>query len=238
MDAFGPDFPVFGGSAGDGFYFKKTHQFLGRKAYTDAIPLLLIDGDILFSHEISSGWLPIGSRHTITSKNNVVHRIGDLSALDFYRHFLGTSSSYTQFPLAVFETTSGSPSERFYLRDPYEGNQQDGSLSFFGTFPDECLVQLTETGRSDLLQASADATRTALDDYPGVTPDVVLVFSCATRRQILGSKTNEEFECLTNLPEDIPFFGFCSYGELSPWNLQKTLHFQNDSYLILALGTR
>ena len=89
QNIFATGFPVFGGTAGDQFVFNKTYQFFGREVYSDALPLLLIDGEFHYSWGNLSGWLPIGQRYEIVSTSNVVWRIGDKTALDFYRHFLG-----------------------------------------------------------------------------------------------------------------------------------------------------
>ncbi len=236
---FGKGYAVFGGNSGDQFQFKQTYQFFGREVFTDALPILLIDGEILLSSSLRSGWIPIGKRYEITSKANVVQRIGDKTALEFYQYYLGESSNqYTQFPLAVFEKIDGKVSEKFYLRDPFLANQQNGSVPFFGAFPEECLIQLTEIGRDDLLEAAAEASLQAVKGYPGTSPDLILIFSCATRRQILGSKAGEECHTIRAVRPAVPFFGFYTYGELGPCSLNTNTHFHNDSYLVIALGTK
>ncbi len=233
--AFGEDFPLFGGTAGDHYTFKGTLQFFGREVLSDALPVLTIGGDMLFSSAIRSGWATIGERHPVTSAEaNVVRTIGERTALEFYKHYLGpVASELTQFPLAVFEPDL----ERFYLRDPIEFDEQSGAVTFVGTFPDNCEVMLSEAGRVDILAAADQASQEALDAYPGQSPDLALIFSCASRRQILGLQTGEERRTLAaNGPESMHCFGFYTYGEIGPFRQGGPTRYHNDTFVALVLG--
>lgn len=233
--AFGDAFPIFGGTAGDHYTFKGTLQFFGTEVFTDALPVLTIGGDVLFSSGIRSGWRTVGERHAVTScEGNVVHAVGDRSAVEFYRRYLGPSAhELPQFPLAVFEPDS----DRYYLRDPLYFNDEDGSVTFVGTFPHGCEVMLAEAGRDEILEASAAASRKALADYPGASPELALVFSCASRRQILGLQTPKESRVLREEgPQGMACFGFYTYGEIGPLRPNWATRYHNDTYVVLALG--
>ncbi|MEB3210863.1 MAG: FIST N-terminal domain-containing protein, partial [Leptolyngbyaceae bacterium] len=94
---------VFGGLTADQGRFKQTHQFFQDQVYSDAIPILLFSGPVLFSHGIASGWAPIGKRGRITRVvNNIVYEIDGAPALDFYKYYLGPLPPSPEYPLAVF----------------------------------------------------------------------------------------------------------------------------------------
>lgn len=234
---FGPRTPVFGGTAGDHYRLKQTWQFHGARVFTDAIPILLISGPLLHSSHICSGWRPLGQKLTITrSKGNVVHEINDMPAVELFRHYLGDNTKeYIQFPLAVFEPGS----QAFSLRDPLYFNEDDGSIQFIGHLPVGSEVQLAEAGREDILQAAASASRQALESYPGQAPSLALIFSCASRRQILGTLSKEECRHLKdNAPAGMGVFGFYTYGEIGPLIRGGATIYHNDTYVVLVLGDR
>ncbi len=69
-------------------------------------------GPIDFVFNIGSGWEPFTSlRPIIKAEKNTIFKIGEQSALDFYKHYLGTEPTLAH-PLAVFEEGQN----RFYLR--------------------------------------------------------------------------------------------------------------------------
>ncbi|NJL67776.1 MAG: hypothetical protein HC894_15380 [Microcoleus sp. SM1_3_4] len=62
QQALGKKVPIFGGLTADRWQFKQTYQFYKTEVCSDAIPLLLISGSVLFSHGIVyAGWHPIGN---------------------------------------------------------------------------------------------------------------------------------------------------------------------------------
>lgn len=234
--AFGGTFPVFGGSAGDHYRFAGCYQFHGNKVYRDAAPVLLISGPLCLASAIRPGPVPIGSHFPLgRHHNNIVHEIDGKRALDFYREHLGEyRSEFSEFPLAVYEGNN----EEFFLRDPFSANEEDGSLTFIGTFPDTCTVRLTLVSRDDVLEAARNATQSVLQELSPIEPELVLIFPCTWIRHILGSRANETFTPLRRLNDTIPFFGFYCYGEIAPTRIARPSRFHNDTYVIVALSSR
>ena len=212
-EAFGDDFPVFGGTAGDHYLLTATYQFFGDKVYRDSAPLLLIGGDAHIASSVQVGPVPTGLHYTIGRfENNIVFEIDGKSALDFYLEHLGDhQEQVTQFPLAVYENEG----EDFYLRDPLMHNKEDGSISFVGNFPASCTVRLTIVSRNDVLTSAERANR-SLQLIEGKPPELLFLFPCTSQRHVLGSKTNEKFRFLQESMADVPFFGFYCYGEIAP----------------------
>ncbi len=194
----------------------RTRQFFGDRVYEDALCLLLIGGPVRQLFIVCNSWEPVGTREQVLlTDGREVLQIGDLGALEFYRHYLGPHSSPAlEFPLAVFESENGG----FYIRSPMDYNAATGGVSFPTPIPVGAAVQLTEATRKRLIQdldlqlegLAAHARRLA-------PPDAAIVFSCATRKQILGTWTAREIDLLRrHLPPSLPILGFYSYGEISP----------------------
>lgn len=234
--ALGENFPIFGGLAADQSRYQKTYQFFQTEVLSDAVPILLFSGNVLFSSGIASGWLPIGKTSKVTKVDkNIVYEIDHQPALNFYHHYLGSLPPSMEYPLAVFTEDETS----FYLRAPIAYNQEIGSVTFFADIPEQAIIQISEASNQDILAASKASFMNALENYPGVEPAGVLFFSCVARRQLLGTKTQEEYQNTKNsLNIALPACGFYSNGEIAPIKSTKQTQFHNETFVTLILGTR
>ena len=233
--ALGGKVPIFGGLTADRWQFKQTYQFYNTEVCSDSIPILLISGPILFSHSIASGWNPIGKRGKVTkASQNVVYEIDGQPALEFYHHYLGKMPPSLEYPLAVFDVDE----THYYMRAPsgvYD--PAVGSVTFFGDIPEQAIVQITETTHDRILSASRTSMMQALENYPGKEPAAALYFSCCGRRQILGTRTKEEYALTqTCLTQALPSCGFYTNGEISPLAQQGISYFHNETFITLLLG--
>jgi hypothetical protein len=213
-----------------------TYQFFQTEVLSDSVPILIFSGTILFSHAVASGWHPIGQISKVTKVDkNILYEIDGKPALDFYHHYLGLLPPSMEYPLAVFDQNG----ESFYIRAPISYNQESGSITFFGDIPDQAIIQISEAAYEDILAASKASFLNALDNYPGTEPSAVLLFSCVARRQILGTRAQEEYQN-TKLPLTgyLPACGFYSYGEIAPIDRISQTQFHNETFVTLILGNR
>ncbi len=230
----GEELPVIGGTAGDQWRFVKCLQFCGREVVNDAVPVLLVAGELVVSHGVASGWTPIGKPAPVTEvAGNVLLRVGDQTAIEFYRHFLGPHLMPSgEYPLAVLV------GDQFYLRAPQEFDLERGSVTYAGTIPDGAMVQVTTAKRDDVIEATKSSVDRAIAGYGGENPRAALVVSCAARKQLLGTRTPEEFTLLQGSAiGNLPFCGFYAYGEVSPVHAGEAPHFHNETFITLLLGT-
>jgi len=234
--ALGEKFPIFGGLAADQSVYQNTHQFFKTEVLSDAVPILLFCGQVLFSHGIASGWFPIGKTSKVTKVDkNIVYEIDGQPALEFYRHYLGQLPPSMEYPLAVFTHDETS----FYLRAPIAYDEQSGSITFFADIPEQASINKAEAGKDDILAASQASFMTAFKNYPGTEPAGVLFFSCVARRQLLGTQAQQEYLNTKNiLSKDLPCCGFYCNGEISPIQPTGETHFHNETFVTLILGTR
>jgi hypothetical protein len=235
--------PIFGGTAGDQWRFKGTKQFHGTEVLQDSVPFLLFDEGVVFSFGVDTGWRPIGREGRVTNvEGHVVHKIDGQPATAFYREFLGNAdiTHLTEYPLAV----SADDGRGYYLRAPGRTDESAGAIHFLGDVPDGARVHITTTNRDQILDATRSSFQRALDDFPknpegGIgMPALALCISCAGRKQILGSRTQEEARIVHELLADVPSAGFYGYGEIARLGKDGISYYHNETFTTLLLGGR
>ncbi|WP_353571440.1 FIST N-terminal domain-containing protein [Candidatus Albibeggiatoa sp. nov. BB20] len=231
----GDHIPIYGGMASEQAELKETYQFYQTDSYCNAMPVLIFGGNIQFSHGVASGWKPIGKKAQITKViGNEVFEINHRPALDFYRHYLGLFANQSrEFPIAIFEAD-----DKFFVRAVFNINKDNRSLVFGGNIPHDAFVQISEATRDDLLEGAKQSIAQALDDF-STTPEIGLIFSCAARKAILGTKTKHEFDLVQAYAneQDFPIIGFYAYGEICPLIPPAPTHLHNGTFVTLILGS-
>jgi hypothetical protein len=240
--ALGDAVPIFGGTAGDQWRFKGTKQFHGTEVLSDSVPFLLFGEGVVFSFGVDTGWRPIGREGRVTEVDgHVVRAIDGRPATEFYREFLGNVdiTHLTEYPLAV----TADDGRGFYLRAPGRTDEATGCIHFLGDVPDGARVHITTTNRDQILDATRTSFQHALNDFPkssGVEgkPALALCISCAGRKQILGSRTQEEARIVNELLAGVPAAGFYGYGEIARLGEDGISHYHNETFTTLLLGGR
>ena len=234
---FGEKLPFIGGLSGDHMLFDKTILFSNDRIIEDSIIVVLASGKVDFSMTVGCGINPLGSKYPVDrSKDNIVWTIDGKPAVDFLKQHLGCNKDIVpQYPLAVYYSND----DFFVLRDPIEMCQEDGSVKFVGTFPENAWVRITEFDRQSLIQSSRFAIQRALESYPGTRPDLALVFPCTSRRHFIGTNAAEEHAPLLQFRKNNPGMRLCgmyAYGEIAPIEGSGMVKFHNDTYPVLLLG--
>ena len=211
----GTDCPIFGGASGTDWTHRSDFlQFHGSEALTDAIPLLLMAGPITHTFSIANSWRPVGKKAVVNkSRERIVYRIDNMEAVDFYRHYLGHHDEPAkEFVLAVYDQGR----DRSYVRAPIE-YQDDGSIIFSEHIPQGAKVQLTEATREDLIQDTLATSQSMTSMKKDWEPAFALAFSCAFRKEVLGTEAGIELEILrAHFPAHLPIMGFYCFGEIGP----------------------
>jgi hypothetical protein len=238
------DIPIFGGTAGDQWRFKGTKQFHGTEVLEDSVPFLLFGEGVVFSFGVDTGWRPIGREGRVTQVDgHIVRTIDGRPATEFYREFLGNAdiTHLTEYPLAI--TAEGGRADSYYLRAPGKTDEAAGCIHFLGDVPDGARVHITTTNRDQILDATRNSFQHALDDFPregeaNRKPALALCISCAGRKQILGSRTQEEARIVNELLGSVPAAGFYGYGEIARLATDGISHYHNETFTTLLLGGR
>lgn len=235
----GAEVPVIGATAADGFRLTGTRQFCGRQIASDAVPVLLFSGPLVYSMAVASGWKPMGEPGLVTrSEVGLVHAIDDRPAIEFYRQRLGDRARPgPENPLAILDETGAIAC----LRATAEVQvRESGAINYLGDVPEGAMVQITIADRAAILEGCRESIGKAFADYPhGKTPAAALLFSCAARKLLLGTRTGEEMAIVESvIGSQIPVCGFYGYGEIGPLDTtDRVSKFHNETFVSLILGT-
>ncbi len=233
--ALGNDCPVFGGAAGTLWNEELMPlQFFNNEILVDSIPIMIFAGPLEYSFSIANSWKPIGKQAKITrAEGRLVRRIDEFKAVDFYQYYLGDHSEPArEFLLAVYDKDS----EHSYLRAPKEYNS-DGSITFSESIPQGATVQLTEAIREIIIEDTKSTSKKMVQQVPDLMPAFAMAFSCAFRKDMLGTRVEQEFQILRgNLPEQLPIVGFYSFGEIAPLVMGQESFFHGATLVTLLVG--
>jgi hypothetical protein len=198
--------------------------------------ILLLSGPLAVSVAVASGSRPIGPRGTVTrSSYGLIEEIDDRPASEFIAGYLDQPGPATfGNPLAVRDDPDKEP----YLRVLLGRDDQTGALFIPGQAPIGAQVQLTTATTDELVNAAGDSVRRALDDFPDeATPTAALVFSCAVRKFLLGSRTSLELDgARALLGSTLPVAGMYCVGEIAPVSRATASSFHNESFVTVLLG--
>jgi hypothetical protein len=214
-----------------------SRQIANDEVSQDSIAILLFSGDLDFSFGVETGWQGVGPRGVVTRTSpDGVLEIDDRPAIDFYSRYLGEGQPPIANPLAVFE---GGGSDRFYLRTPTSWDRDTGRVGFFGVVPQGATVQITVAGTEQIVEGARASMQDALATFPaGKTPGAALLYSCATRRYLLGTRVGRELEMVRDLlGASIPIAGMYCLGEIAPMASPDRTQFHNATMVSVLLGS-
>jgi hypothetical protein len=239
-DQLGPDVPVLGGGASpqsNRHPTRESWQFYGDQLVRDAVPVLLFSGPLVYSFGTDAGWRPIGPKGRVTqASGSAVQEIDGKPALSFYERYLGEGFQPAfATPLAVFDEGA----ERFYLRAPVHHDPETGTITVSGDVQQGAEVQLTTAATDEIFDGARSALTQAIDQFPdGHEPEAALVFSCAIRKYLLGTRTGTEYDILQEmLGGGMPVCGFYSFGEIAPLDEGGEARYHNETMVALLLGS-
>jgi len=221
----------FTGTGGAGY------QFAGEEIVQNGIAVLLFSGPLAFSTAIGTGWRTLGAKGTVTrSEAGALREIDGRPALEFLARYLdATGPAAFGNPLSVVEAGASES----YLRAIQGSDPATGSVLLTGEVPVGATVQLTTADTDEILAGTKDALARATADFPaGATPEAALIFSCAIRQYLLGSRTRVEAEMArSEFGVSIPIAGLYCYGEIGPIAGAETSRFLQETFVTLLLGT-
>lgn len=229
----GHRFPVAGGVSAAHSKLRKTRQFHGREVLSESVVLLLFAGPVRFSCGMRGGHSPLALRLPITrAAGNVLERIGEDTALEYFQKYTGKVDLFMNFCLAVFEKGR----ETGYVLSAPACDPDKGTVTLNGPVPCDGEVQLGTADRENLERSCAQSLRLALAGFGGGRPAGVLVFSCAGRKMMLGTRVGMESEAVRQALPGVPFAGFYCYGEFGPLERDDPFRFHGTTFVTLLFG--
>ena len=213
-----------------------SYQACDDDVLEHGLALLVLSGPLAFSVAVGTGLRPVGPTGVVTrSGYGRIDEIDGRPATAFTAAYLDEAGPATfGNPLAISEIAASAP----YLRVLLAQDPATGSLSIAGSVPVGATVQLTTATSDEIVAATADTVRRAMEAFPaGATASGALVFSCAVRKFLLGSRTAQELgEAQSLLPADLPVAGMYCTGEIGPVGDALATRFLNETFVTVLLG--
>jgi hypothetical protein len=213
----GAAIPVVGGAAGDDFAFRETFIFEGDRVLRDAAAAVWIASERPLGVAAKHGYVAASLPMLVTHVDGLcVRQIAGRPALDVYREVLGDDGAALQ-PSAYVALAQEHPfgviqPDGSHLIRVVRMSDNDHDLMTFAEVPAFAAINVMAGRADDLLQVTGPVVVEAL---AGRDASVVLVFSCAARHEVLGSRVAEEAARFQAAAGSIPTFGFYTYGEFA-----------------------
>jgi hypothetical protein len=150
---------------------------------------------------------------------NVLYELDGKPALDLYKTYLGDRAqglpgTALLFPLAVRRNGKGHDT---LVRTVLGVDEAQHSLTFAGDLPQGGIARLMRANSDQLIDSASQAGKQAAVSAGGNAETLMISVSCVGRRLVLGERTDEEVEAVSDSgPDDAVHVGFYSYGEIAP----------------------
>ena len=231
--------PIMGGNAADDWLLESNYVFWGAEVYHDSILVAVVETSLTYGISLAHGFQPTSQRTTVTlARGQEVLELDGQPAADVY-------SRMVQLPREDLAgkhltLTTGRP---LGILDPYGQYSinvatfftESGGVRFTQPAPEGTCLTFMSADHDHLVAAGGEALRKALLRGSIKDPAVALVFSCALRGRILGSRLGEEISGMLDLAPQVPMVGFYSFGEQGLADDGVNRH-NNEVIAVLVLG--
>lgn len=192
---------VCGGMAGDNGTFTQTYISYNDKVISKGAVAVSLNSDILkVDNGFKFDWIPIGLEHTIDKvEGNRIYKISGMTALDFYKKYLGESFVQAEYPLIV--QRNGIDIARAVLT-----KYDDGSFGCGGNLQKGDKVKLGFANAQMIMQNPINY----LQKMNKHNIESFYMYSCMARRRYMQNLIKVEIEPFVSLA---PTVGFFTYGE-------------------------
>lgn len=203
-----PDFPVFGGGAGDYANQRNTLVFDGLNCLKNGILSVVFSGDELQINVFSSlGWIPLSKEMTMTDIGPaLVKTIDGSPAFSVYERYLGikADSNFFQnsleFPFLIYRNNN------IVARTPFFVNEEDGSIQLVADVKAGEKFRIGY-GNPQIIKAESARILNRMHEFQ---PEAIFLYSCICRRFLMQEEVDQETLPFKNIA---PTAGFYTFGE-------------------------
>jgi hypothetical protein len=114
-------------------------------------------------------------------------------------------------------------------------DEEEGSLIFAGHVAEKSRVRLASAKGKAIIEYVGRSIDEVLAENEGFKPDLVLVFPCCSRKQVLGDLAIKEVEAIYTRTK-VPLVGFFAYGEIGAF--PGGYGFHNETFVTALLRTK
>ena len=230
--------PITGGLCGDGDLFTKTLLGYNQKpSIGEVIIIGLYNIDIEISFGSVCGWFEFGPVRLITkSETNVLFEIDNQPALKLYKDYLGDKLKDLPKAALLYPLKVTTKEKKQFVRTVLSIDEEKQTMTLAGDIPVGSRVQLMMSSNEDIISGSENAAKEALKEL-GRKPSIAFVVSCVGRKLVLDQRVEEEIEVIDQVFENqVPIFGFYSYGEIVPPKANQTAQLQNQNLTLTLIS--
>jgi hypothetical protein len=215
----GPKVSISGGAAGDELKFERTFVFHDDKVIEGGAVALWIASEKPIKVVTRHGWEPVGIPMLVTrAEGTEIIELGGRPAAIAYEEQLGLApgqlSADEFWGTSIVHPFGLLQSDGTTVIRVARSKTEEGRLRIQGCVPPTgSAVQVMSSSNEALLDVANEVVRESLDNRRDV--GVLLIFSCAARAVILGSRISEESQRLQKEAGETPTFGFYCCGEFA-----------------------
>lgn len=215
----GPRIAITGGAAGDELKFEKTFVFHDDQVIPSGAVALWIASERPLPVITRHGWQPVGIPLLVTrSQGTEIVELGGRTAAVAYEEQLGLApgqlSAEDFWGTSIMHPFGLLQSDGTAVIRVARSKDGEGRLKIQGCVPPTgSAVQVMGGSIDDLLAITDEVVANSLADHQEA--GALLVFSCAARAVIFGSRAREEAERLQAAAGAVPTFGFYCCGEFA-----------------------
>jgi len=199
-----PKITIAGGLSADNAKFEQCYVGINDVLYDSGAVAVSLNSEVLSVNNFYSfGWNAIGLKHKVTKAiKNRVYTIDNISAVDFYKKYLGERVS-NKLPITGIEFPLIIDNNGFKKARAVTAKHKDGSLSFAGniTKGEEIYIGIGEV-KSILSNPISNMNKVSTESF--------FIYSCMARRRFIPDLIYQEIEPFAKIA---PTSGFFTYGE-------------------------
>lgn len=203
-----PDYPIFGGGAGDYANERKTLVFDGLKSYSSGVVAIAFTGEAICIEPFTYlGWIPLTQEMTITKVENLsVKTIDDNPAFSVFKKYLGLQYSNQFFQNVLEFPFLIQRNGQTIARVPFFVNQHDDSIEFLADIYEGEKFRIGYGNPQNIIDEAIHIQK----QMDGFQPEAIFLYSCICRRFLM--QNDVELETLP-FAQIAPTAGFYTFGE-------------------------
>jgi len=198
---------IAGGNAGDDYHFQRCVVFSKNEEDCDIVFAAIDSQQLHVSTKYLLNCQSIGQEMVVTKSHEAeVLEIDHKSPIDIYTHYLGKDIADNILEYGIEFPLLFNIGDVEIARAPIAFNQEMGSVSFAGEIPQGTSVRFGHANIEHIEHQNKEILSREFE-YKN---EAIYIYSCGSRRQMLGTFLNEELEYINQIA---PTSGFITYGE-------------------------
>ena len=225
LNAAGSHIPIVGASASSDFDkltkgIAENYQFANGDIYSGAALVTFVVSDLYFSYGLEHGYKST-PRIVLLSKlggdGRIIEKLNGKNAVGEYCRILGVATK--EFLSNPWKYTFANPlatmdfDGNIYLRT-IVSNPDKKTFSTIPKLVENSFADIALGEPNKIVSALSDTLLQAKQRHEAKKVAVAFVFSCSTRRVILGKNLEKTFDLMKSQHSNINLFGFYTFGEI------------------------